>query len=57
MRVFDVNSGEPDIYIRVNDAGKPVRAYEVQISKRKLTIQLDRVRGFVENIVLRFKRK
>ena len=57
MRTFDVEVGEPDVYIRVNNDGVPVKAYEIQTSKRKSSAQLDLVKGLLKNIVLKFKRK
>jgi hypothetical protein len=57
MRVFDVESGEPDVYIRVNDSNRPIKAYAVQVSKRKFSVQLGKVEGLLRSIVLKFKRK
>ena len=57
MRVVDVESGETDVFIRVNDKGKPVKAYEVQVSKRKSSAQLNSVKGVMENFVLKHCRK
>ena len=56
MKILDVKAGETDVYIRVHNECKPVNVYQVQISKRKLTAQLNGVKGFVKDLVLKFKR-
>jgi len=56
MKVIDIKAGDSDVYIRVNDEHKTINVYQVQVSKRKYTAQLNSVKGFVKDVVLKFKR-
>ena len=56
MKILDVDAADNDVYIRVYNDSKPVNVYQVQISKRKLTAQLNSVKGFVKDLVIKFKR-
>ncbi len=56
MKVFDVRPDQQDIYIRIVQNDRPVNVYQVQVSKRKLSAQLNAVKGFARDLILKYKK-
>lgn len=57
MRIFEVEAGEPDVYVVVAQDGKRKRVYAIESSLRKVSAQLSKVTDWVKTHVLAIIRR